>query len=131
MYAKLDGDLAGAMMSINAAKGVEIGDGFAAARLRARRMPTRCGPVRPSCPITPGNPRWISSGQPVVVRVAFKPASSILTPLQTIDRDGNETEIATRGRHDPCVGIRAVPVVEAMMALVLADHRLLHRAQCG
>ncbi|HWU91931.1 MAG TPA: chorismate synthase, partial [Sphingomicrobium sp.] len=73
----------------------------------------------------------ISSGQPVVVRVAFKPASSILTPLQTIDRDGNETEIATRGRHDPCVGIRAVPVVEAMMALVLADHKLLHRAQCG
>ena len=73
----------------------------------------------------------ISSGQPVVVRVAFKPTSSILTPVLTIDRDANETEIATKGRHDPCVGIRAVPVVEAMMALVLADQKLLHRAQCG
>jgi chorismate synthase len=73
----------------------------------------------------------ISSGQPVVVRAAFKPTSSILTALRTIDRDGRDAEISTRGRHDPCVGIRGVPVVEAMMALVLADHKLLHRAQCG
>ena len=73
----------------------------------------------------------ISSGQPVVVRLAFKPTSSILKPMPTIDREGNDTEIVTKGRHDPCVGIRAVPVVEAMMALVLADQKLLHRAQCG
>ena len=73
----------------------------------------------------------ISSGQQVVVRTAFKPTSSILTPMPTIDRQGNETEIVTKGRHDPCVGIRAAPVVEAMMALVLADQKLLHRAQCG
>lgn len=132
VYAKLDGDLAGAMMSINAAKGVEIGDGFAAARLRGEENADamRAGPTFLSNHAG-GILGGISSGQPVVVRVAFKPASSILTPLQTIDRDGNETEIATRGRHDPCVGIRAVPVVEAMMALVLADHKLLHRAQCG
>jgi len=132
VYAKLDGDLAGAMMSINAAKGVEIGDGFAAARLRgednADRM--RSGPTFLSNHAG-GILGGISSGQPVVVRVAFKPTSSILTPVQTIGRDGNETEIVTKGRHDPCVGIRAVPVVEAMMALVLADQKLLHRAQCG
>jgi chorismate synthase len=132
VYSKLDGELAGAMMSINAAKGVEIGDGFAAARLRgednADRM--RSGPTFLSNHAG-GILGGISSGQPVVVRVAFKPTSSILTPVQTIDRDGNETEIVTKGRHDPCVGIRAVPVVEAMMALVLADQKLLHRAQCG
>ena len=132
VYAKLDGDLAGAMMSINAAKGVEIGDGFAAARLRGEENADamRSGPAFLSNHAG-GILGGISSGQPVVVRVAFKPASSILTRIQTIDRDGNETEIATKGRHDPCVGIRAVPVVEAMMALVLADQKLLHRAQCG
>jgi chorismate synthase len=136
VYGKLDADLAAAMMSINAAKGVEIGDGFAAARLsgEANADEMRAGPD--------GKPAFlsnhaggilggISSGQPVVLRVAFKPTSSILTPRRTIDRDGNETEIVTKGRHDPCVGIRGVPVVEAMMALVLADHKLLHRAQCG
>jgi len=132
VYAKLDGDLAGAMMSINAAKGVEIGDGFAAARLRGEENADamRAGPAFLSNHAG-GILGGISSGQPVVVRVAFKPASSILTRIQTIDRDGNQTEIATKGRHDPCVGIRAVPVVEAMMALVLADQKLLHRAQCG
>jgi chorismate synthase len=132
VYAKLDAELAGAMMSINAAKGVEIGDGFAAARLRGEDNADaiRAGP-RFLSNHAGGILGGISTGQPVVARVAFKPTSSILTPVQTIDRDGNETEIVTKGRHDPCVGIRGAPVVEAMMALVLADHKLLHRAQCG
>ena len=136
LYAKLDAELAAAMMSINAVKGVEIGDGFAAARLRGEENADamRAGPD--------GQPHFlsnhaggilggISSGQPVVVRVAFKPTSSIATPQPTIDQSGAETEIAVKGRHDPCVGIRGAPVVEAMMALVLADQKLLHRAQCG
>jgi chorismate synthase len=135
VYAKLDADLAGAMMGINAVKAVEIGDGFGAARLRGEdnadaMRPGSDGPeflANHAGGIAGG----ISTGQPVVVRVAFKPTSSILTPVETIDRDGNATEIATRGRHDPCVGIRGTPVVAAMMALVLADHKLLHRAQCG
>ena len=132
VYAKLDSELAAAMMSINAAKGVEIGDGFAAARLRGEDNADamRAGPVFLSNHAG-GILGGISTGQPVVVRVAFKPTSSILTPVQTIDSDGNEIEITTKGRHDPCVGIRAAPVVEAMMALVLADQKLLHRAQCG
>ncbi|MCH8616067.1 chorismate synthase [Sphingomonas sp. SM33] len=132
VYAKLDAELASAMMSINAAKGVEIGDGFAAARLRGEDNADamRAGPTFLSNHAG-GILGGISSGQPVVVRTAFKPTSSILTPMPTIDREGNETEISTKGRHDPCVGIRAVPVVEAMMALVLADQKLLHRAQCG
>lgn len=132
IYAKLDAELASAMISINAAKGVEIGDGFGAARLRGEENADamRAGPKFLSNHAG-GIVGGISSGQPLVVRVAFKPASSILTPMQTIDRDGNETEIVTKGRHDPCVGIRAAPVVEAMMALVLADQKLLHRAQCG
>jgi chorismate synthase len=132
IYAKLDAELAAAMMSINAAKGVEIGDGFAAARLsgEANVDRIRAGPTFLSNHAG-GILGGISTGQPVVVRVAFKPTSSILTPVATIDAEGHETEIATTGRHDPCVGIRAVPVVEAMMALVLADQKLLHRAQCG
>src|SRR3954471_11206742 len=132
LYAKLDAELAAAMMSINAAKGVEIGDGFAAARLRGEENADamRAGPTFLSNHAG-GILGGISTGQPVVVRVAFKPTSSILTPMATIDRDGNETEIVTKGRHDPCVGIRAAPIVEAMMALVLADQKLLHRAQCG
>ena len=132
IYAKLDSELAAAMMSINAAKGVEIGDGFAAARLRGEQNADamRKGPEFLSNHAG-GILGGISSGQPVVVRVAFKPTSSILTSVPTIDRDGNETEIVTKGRHDPCVGIRAVPVVEAMMALVLADQKLMHRGQCG
>jgi chorismate synthase len=139
LYAKLDADLAAAMMSINAVKGVEIGDGFAAARLTGEG---NADPMRPSSIPGEGGPEFlanhaggiaggISTGQPVKVRVAFKPTSSILTPVETIDREGAAAEIRTKGRHDPCVGIRGVPVVEAMMALVLADHKLRHRGQCG
>ncbi len=135
IYGKLDADLAAAMMGINAVKGVEIGDGFAAARLSGEgnadpMRPGNAGPVF-TANHAGGIAGGISTGQPVKVRVAFKPTSSILTPVETIDRDGQATEIRTKGRHDPCVGIRGVPVVEAMMALVLADHKLLHRGQCG
>jgi chorismate synthase len=137
LYAKLDSELAAAMMSINAVKAVEIGAGFEAAGLSGE---TNADPMRPSAQSnTPeflannagGIAGGISTGQPVICRVAFKPTSSILTPVETIDKDGNAAEIITKGRHDPCVGIRGAPVVEAMMALVLADQKLLHRAQCG
>ncbi|WP_337846076.1 chorismate synthase [Sphingomonas sp.] len=135
LYAKLDSELASAMMSINAVKGVEIGDGFAAAALsgEANADAMRPGADGPEflANHAGGIAGGISTGQPVRVRVAFKPTSSILTPVETITRDGEATEIRTKGRHDPCVGIRGVPVVEAMMALVLADQKLLHRAQCG
>jgi len=135
LYAKLDADLAAAMMGINAVKGVEIGDGFAAARLTGEQNadPMRPGDGAPAflANHAGGIAGGISTGQPVVCRVAFKPTSSILTPMPTITRDGTATDLATKGRHDPCVGIRGVPVVEAMMALVLADHKLLHRGQCG
>jgi chorismate synthase len=135
VYAKLDGELAAAAMSINAVKGVEIGAGFAAARLSGeenadRMRPGERGPAFDSNN-SGGIAGGISTGQPVRLRVAFKPTSSILTPVETITRSGEGTEIATKGRHDPCVGIRGAPVVEAMVALVLADHKLLHRAQCG
>lgn len=132
IYAKLDSELAMAMMSINAVKAVEIGAGFEAARLRGEE---NVDPIRAGAEFQSNNAGGIlggiSSGQPVTVRVAFKPTSSIPQPVPTIDRVGNETEIVTKGRHDPCVGIRGAPVVEAMMALVLADQKLLHRAQCG
>jgi chorismate synthase len=136
IYGRLDADIAQVMMGINAVKGVEIGDGMAAARLRGEE---NADPMRPGANGLPefdanhagGIAGGISTGQPVVVRVGFKPTSSILIPQPTITRDGEATELATKGRHDPCVGIRGVPVVEAMMALVLADHKLLHRAQCG
>ena len=135
LYGKLDADLAAGMMGINAVKGVEIGDGFAAARLtgEGNADPMRPGNDGPEFTANHagGIAGGISTGQPVKVRVAFKPTSSILTPVETIDRDGQAAEIRTKGRHDPCVGIRGVPVVEAMMALVLADHKLLHRGQCG
>ncbi len=135
IYAKLDSEIAAAMMTINATKGVEIGDGFAAARLRGEEnadamRPGNNGP-RFDSNHSGGTAGGISTGQPVFCRVAFKPTSSILTPVPTISPDGEATEISTKGRHDPCVGIRGVPVVEAMMALVLADQKLLHRAQCG
>jgi chorismate synthase len=135
VYAKLDAELAAACMSINAAKGVEIGDGFAAARLRGEEnadamSPGENGPDFRSNHAG-GVAGGISTGQPLVVRIAFKPTSSILTPTPTINRDGEAVNIFTKGRHDPCVGIRGAPVVEAMMALVLADQKLLHRAQCG
>jgi len=138
LYAKLDAELAHACMGINAVKGVEIGDGFAAATLTGEE---NADAMRPGSNQT-GGPHFlsnhaggiaggISTGQPVRVRVAFKPTSSILTPVETITRDGEPTDIRTKGRHDPCVGIRGVPVVEAMVALVLADQKLLHRAQNG
>jgi chorismate synthase len=136
VYGKLDQDLAGAMMSINAVKGVEIGAGMGAARLSGEENADEMRAGADGRPVFLSNNAGgilggISSGQPVVVRFAVKPTSSILTPRRTIDTDGNETEISTPGRHDPCVGIRAVPVGEAMMALVLADHLLRHRAQVG
>jgi chorismate synthase len=135
IYGKLDGDLAAAIMGINAVKGVEIGDGFAVAQLTGE---TNADEMR----MGDGGPEFlsnhaggilggISTGQPVVVRFAVKPTSSILTPRRTIDRAGHNTEIATKGRHDPCVGIRAVPIGEAMVACVIADHYLRHRGQVG
>jgi chorismate synthase len=136
LYAKLDSELAAAMMSINAVKGVEIGDGFGAARLTGEEDADAIRPGPDGTPIFLSNHAGgvlggIASGQPIVIRVAFKPTSSILTPVETIDRTGAPAEIRTKGRHDPCVGIRGAPVVEAMMALVLADQKLLHRAQTG
>ena len=136
IYGKLDADLAAAMMSINAVKGVEIGDGFAAAALRGE---DNADEMRAG---NDGRPRFlanhaggilggISSGEPVVVRFAVKPTSSILTARRSVTRDGDEVDLVTKGRHDPCVGIRAVPVAEAMMACVLADHYLRHRGQVG
>ena len=136
IYDKLDGDLARAMMTINAVKGVEIGAGFAAAELSGEdnademRMGPDDKPVFLSN-MAGGILGGISTGQDIVVRFAVKPTSSILTPRRTIDAHGNETDILTKGRHDPCVGIRAVPVGEAMMACVLADHFLRHRALVG
>jgi chorismate synthase len=135
IYGKLDADLAAAMMGINAVKGVEIGAGFAAAALsgeeNADEMRMQDGKVAFLSNKAGGILGGISSGQDVVVRFAVKPTSSINTPRRSVDISGNEIEVATTGRHDPCVGIRAVPVGEAMMAVVLADHLLRHRAQCG
>jgi chorismate synthase len=133
IYGKLDADLAGALMSINAVKGVEIGEGFAAAALsgeaNADEMRMQDGLVTFGSNHAGGILGGISSGQPIVARFAVKPTSSILSPRQSVDRFGQDIEITTKGRHDPCVGIRAVPVGEAMMACVLADHLLRHRAQ--
>lgn len=132
IYGKLDADLAAAMIGINAVKGVEIGDGFAAALLsgdeNADEMRMRDGKVAFLSNHAGGIQGGISTGQDIVVRFAVKPTSSILTPRLTVDIHGKEREIATKGRHDPCVGIRAVPVGEAMMAIVLADHLLRQRA---
>jgi chorismate synthase len=133
VYGKLDAELAAALMSINAVKGVEIGEGFAAACLRgednADEMWMEDGLVRFASNHAGGVLGGISTGQPVVARFVVKPTSSILSPRRTVNRFGEDTEIFTKGRHDPCVGIRAVPVGEAMMACVLADHLLRHRAQ--
>jgi chorismate synthase len=136
IYGKLDQDIAAASMSINAVKGVEIGDGFASASLSGEENADemRIGPD--GAPVFLANHAGgilggISTGQPIMARFAVKPTSSILTPRRTIDAQGHETDILTKGRHDPCVGIRAVPVGEAMMALVLADHFLRHRGQTG
>ncbi|MGK9230580.1 chorismate synthase [Inquilinus limosus] len=133
IYDKLDSDLARAMMTINAVKGVEIGAGFAAASLSGEENADEMlmgndGEVRFTANNAGGILGGISTGQPVVARFAVKPTSSILTPRRTVDIEGHNTEILTKGRHDPCVGIRAVPVGEAMMACVLADHMLRQRA---
>ena len=133
IYGKLDAEIAAALMSINAVKGVEIGEGFAAAVLsgeaNADEMRMRNGLVEFASNHAGGILGGISTGQPIIARFAVKPTSSILTPRRTVDRTGQDIEITTRGRHDPCVGIRAVPVGEAMVACVLADHLLRHRAQ--
>ncbi len=135
VYAKLDTDLAAAMMSINAVKGVEIGDGMGVAALTGidNADEIRMGPEGPEylSNHAGGILGGISTGQDLVVRFAVKPTSSILTPRRTVTRTGDEVEIITKGRHDPCVGIRAVPVGEAMMACVLLDHILLDRGQTG
>jgi chorismate synthase len=136
VYGKLDAELAAALMGINAVKGVEVGDGFATAAMTGEENADemRMG--------NDGRPRFlsnhaggilggISTGQAIVARFAVKPTSSILNPRKTVDRYGNETEIVTKGRHDPCVGIRAVPIGEAMVACVIADHYLRHRGQVG
>jgi chorismate synthase len=136
IYGKLDGDLAAALMGINAVKGVEIGAGFAAAALSGEenadeiRISNDGGPVFLSNHAG-GVLGGISTGQPIVCRFAVKPTSSILTPRRTVDRYGAETDISTKGRHDPCVGIRAVPIGEAMVACVIADHYLRQRGQIG
>ena len=133
IYGKLDADIAAALMGINAVKGVEIGDGFAAAALEgegnADEMRMADGAVQFGSNHAGGVLGGISTGQPVVARFAVKPTSSILVPRRAVDRMGREVDVVTRGRHDPCVGIRAVPVGEAMLACVLADHLLRHRAQ--
>ncbi len=136
VYGKLDAELAGALMSINAVKGVEIGAGFAAAALTGVENADEMRAGNDGKPVFLSNAAGgilggISTGQPVVARLAIKPTSSILTPRQTITRDGQNAEISTKGRHDPCVGIRAAPVAEAMMACVLADAMLRHRGQTG
>jgi chorismate synthase len=136
IYGKLDGDLAAALMGINAVKGVEIGAGFAAAALSGEENADEMRMGNDGKPVFLSNQAGgilggISTGQPIVCRFAVKPTSSILTPRRTVDRYGAETEISTKGRHDPCVGIRAVPIGEAMVACVIADHYLRHRGQVG
>ena len=135
VYGKLDTDLAAAAMSINAVKAVEIGEGMASAVLRGSENADEIS-MGPDGPIYSSNHAGgilggISTGQDIVLRFAVKPTSSILTPRRTITKSGEEAEIITKGRHDPCVGIRAVPVGEAMVACVLLDHLLLHRGQVG
>jgi chorismate synthase len=136
VYGKLDAELAAALMSINAVKGVEIGDGFASAQLTGEENADEMRPGNAGAPTFLSNHAGgvlggISTGQPLVCRFAVKPTSSILTPRLTVTRQGQPTDIMTKGRHDPCVGIRAVPVGEAMVACVVADHYLRHRGQVG
>jgi len=133
LYAKLDAEIASALMSINAVKAVEIGDGFAVASLsgeqNADAMHMQDGRIVFDANHAGGILGGISTGQPIIARFVVKPTSSILTPIPSVTRSGEATEVSTQGRHDPCVGIRAVPVGEAMLACVLADHLLRHRAQ--
>ncbi|MBL0165442.1 MAG: chorismate synthase [Xanthomonadales bacterium] len=131
IYAKLDGDIAAALMSINAVKGVEIGDGFAAVSQRGSVHRDEMTPQGFLSNHAGGILGGISSGQAITASAAFKPTSSILIPGRSVNRAGDAVEVRTKGRHDPCVGIRATPIVEAMLVLVLMDHALRHRAQCG
>ena len=136
IYGKLDGDLAAALMGINAVKGVEIGAGMGAAALTGEDNADEIRIGNDGRPVFLSNSAGgilggISTGQPIVCRFAVKPTSSILKPRKTVDRYGHDTEVSTKGRHDPCVGIRAVPIGEAMVACVLADHYLMHRGQMG
>jgi chorismate synthase len=131
IYGKLDGELASALMSINAVKGVEIGDGFDAVSQRGTAHRDEMTPDGFTSNHAGGILGGISSGQPVIASIALKPTSSVLVPGKSIDTAGVPVEVVTKGRHDPCVGIRAVPIAEAMMALVLMDQALRHRAQCG
>jgi len=131
IYGKLDGELASALMSINAVKGVEIGDGFAVASLRGTENRDELTIDGFTSNHAGGILGGISSGQPVVASIALKPTSSVLIPGKSLDKHGNAVDVVTKGRHDPCVGIRAVPIAEAMVALVLMDQALRHRAQCG
>jgi chorismate synthase len=131
VYGKLDGDLAAAMMSINATKGVEIGAGFDSVAQKGTEHRDLITPDGFEGNHAGGILGGISSGQEVIVSVAFKPTSSLRIPCESVDADGNVVEVVTKGRHDPCVGIRATPIVEAMMALTLMDHVLRHRGQIG
>ncbi|MXV44523.1 chorismate synthase [Saccharibacter sp. 17.LH.SD] len=138
VYGKLDAELAAGLMSINGVKGVEIGDGFGVASLRGEQNADAMRPSHDSSPVPQflsnhagGILGGISTSQPVIARLAIKPTSSILIPVPSVDRDGQAVDVSTKGRHDPCIGIRAVPVAEAMMACILADQLLRHHAQCG
>ncbi|MCZ6854901.1 MAG: chorismate synthase, partial [Gammaproteobacteria bacterium] len=129
VFAKLDGELAGALMGINAVKGVGIGDGFAVVQQRGTEHRDEMDKTGFLSNRAGGVLGGISSGQDIVTTIALKPTSSLTTPGRTVDIDGNEVEVVTKGRHDPCVGIRATPIAEAMVALVLMDHVLRQRAQ--
>ena len=131
IYDRLDADIAHAMMGLNAVKGVEIGDGFASVAQRGSEHGDGITPQGFLSNHAGGVLGGISTGQDIVVTLAIKPTSSILVPRPSIDTAGEPTEVITKGRHDPCVGIRAVPIVEALLAIVLMDHALRHRAQCG
>jgi chorismate synthase len=131
IYGKLDGDLASALMSINAVKGVEVGDGFAAVAQRGSEHRDEMHLDGFTSNHAGGILGGISTGQAVTASIALKPTSSILIPGHSVNLAGEPVEVVTKGRHDPCVGIRATPIAEAMMALVLIDHALRHRAQCG
>jgi chorismate synthase len=131
LFDKMDADIAYAMMGINAVKGVEIGAGFASVAQRGTTHGDSLTPKGFASNNSGGVLGGISTGQDLEVSIAIKPTSSIITPLDSIDSAGNATQVVTKGRHDPCVGIRATPIAEAMLALVVMDHVLRHRAQCG
>jgi chorismate synthase len=131
VYGKLDGDLAAALMSINAVKGVEIGDGFAAVSQRGSQHRDEMSMAGFMSNHAGGILGGISSGQQITASIVLKPTSSIVLPGRSVNLSGEPTQVVTKGRHDPCVGIRATPIAEAMLALVLMDHALRHRAQCA